>query len=167
MLSGLTGLQRRTEVEALSGPGLPLRGLATAGGGRRQELKGAQSLPTMLATWQPADPPLWLLGLALALPPHPSWALRPALAPRSAHLSWAGPRPTLPGQLKAESLYPPAGAQRGEKSLKTWVSIAAVPLCGLGQVTFRLWAMFPRWLNIAQMVLSILGVFKPSDNSTS
>lgn len=62
--------------------------------------------------------------------------------------------PTLPAQLGATSTVPTSLASAlGAESERLGSPILALPPCGLGQIAFPLWAVFPRWLNGSQMVL--------------
>lgn len=109
-------------------------GCGWLGWGCSQELKRAQHPPPWLPTFQHCGWLPWHLPSLLPIAhPRPSC---PDSGPGNTHHHWAVP--TLPTQLMAETPVTPVWAQSCKESLKTWVSVPALPLCGLGQVTVPL-----------------------------
>lgn len=123
-----------------------LSGLWLSRGGAPQQLGEAQPpLTTRSSTSQRAAPTLAGDHGPRPLPAHPGPGLRARerLPQRPHFLPSSGLSPRCP----------PAWAQSWGASLRTWVLVLALPWCGLRQIAFPLWARFPRWLNISQMVL--------------
>ena len=137
-------------VQGVRGSRLPLGALAARGGPPRCSRSLTPAHHTAGHGVQPAVSASCPVAMALTLSPCPPWASFGAQEPPT---PTAGPcLPFLPSWGLSPQC-PSAWAQSWGPSLRTWVLVLALPLCGLRQMTFPLWAVFPRWLSIAQMVL--------------